>query len=213
MSDEPHVHLIDDDAPVRDAVAFLLASAGLPSRLYASADELLRKSGKGLRGCVVSDMRMPGMDGITLLGELRSRGILVPFIVMTGHADVAMAVEAMKRGALDFIEKPFQDQQLLGAVRAGIAADTARRERLSRVDGVRSRLASLTDRQRQVLDGLVSGKPNKAIAQDLKLSPRTVEIHRANLMAKMGVRALSELVGLVLDPAGEAAALRSGERA
>lgn len=186
------VHLIDDDEDVRRAVAFMLGTTGLAVRVYESASAFLAQDGRDLAGCIVSDVRMPGVDGLGLMRALKERGQDVPVIIMTGHADVPLAVEAMKAGAVDFIEKPFTDDAMLAAV--AVALDRAGRGRDSGLDAVRARMASLTPREREVLDGLLAGHPNKTIAYDLGLSPRTVEVHRANVMTKMGASSLSELV-------------------
>ena len=192
------VHLIDDDADVRRALAFLLGTSGLTVRIYESASEFLDQDLKALSGCVVTDVRMPGIDGLELLKRLAAGGIRLPTVVMTGHADVPLAVEAMKAGAVDFIEKPFADEVLLAAIRTASERGT----RTEQADGgnarVRASLASLSPREREVLNGLLAGHPNKTIAYDLGLSPRTVEVHRANVMTKMGASSLSELVRMTL---------------
>ncbi|HEU0162823.1 MAG TPA: response regulator FixJ [Rhizomicrobium sp.] len=186
------VHLIDDDEDVRRAVAFMLGTTGLAVRVYESASAFLAQDGRGLSGCIVSDVRMPGVDGLGLMRALKERGQDIPVVIMTGHADVPLAVEAMKAGAVDFIEKPFTDDAMLAAV--AVALGRAGTGRDSGLDDVRSRMASLTPREREVLDGLLAGHPNKTIASDLGLSPRTVEVHRANVMTKMCASSLSELV-------------------
>lgn len=189
------VHLIDDDEDVRRALSFLLGTAGLAVRVYESAAAFLQQDHKAVRGCIVTDVRMPGIDGLELLRRLKASGSTLPVVVMTGHADVPLAVAAMKAGALDFIEKPFGDDTLLAAIQAALA----RRDQAGAQAGqVRERLNALTPREREVLDGLVAGHPNKTIAYDLGLSPRTVEVHRANVMTKMGASSLSELVRLTL---------------
>lgn len=192
------VHLIDDDEDVRRALAFLLGTAGLTVRVYDSATRFLEQDLTSLSGCVVSDVRMPGVDGLELLRQLKSGRTHLPVVIMTGHADVPLAVEAMKGGAVDFIEKPFSDEILLAAVQTAIARTPAGAG--SGVDraAVRARLISLTAREKEVLDGLLAGHPNKTIAYDLGLSPRTVEVHRANVMTKMTAASLSELVRMVL---------------
>jgi two-component system response regulator FixJ len=189
------VHLIDDDEDVRRALSFLLGTAGLAVRVYESAAAFLQQDHKAVRGCIVTDVRMPGIDGLELLRRLKASGSTLPVVVMTGHADVPLAVAAMKAGALDFIEKPFGDDTLLAAIQAALA----RRDQAGAQAGqVRERLNALTPREREVLDGLMAGHPNKTIAYDLGLSPRTVEVHRANVMTKMGASSLSELVRLTL---------------
>ncbi|MER8537360.1 response regulator FixJ [Mesorhizobium sp. M1005] len=192
------VHVVDDDVDVRKSLGFLLATANFAVRLYESATAFLAVATSSLDGCIVTDVRMPGIDGIEFLRQLRSRGHTLPVIVMTGHADVALAVQAMKEGAADFIEKPFDDEVLIEAIRS--ALDSRNRTEATHPQGVeiRGRLAALSERERQVLDGLVSGLPNKTIAYDLGISPRTVEIHRANVMSKMAASSLSHLVRMAL---------------
>lgn len=195
MSDDQVVHLIDDDEAVRRALAFLLGTAGQAVKVYESATQFLDKYDGSQRGCIVSDVRMPGVDGIELLRRLRAMNSTLPVVIMTGHADVPLAVEAMKIGAIDFIEKPFSDEVLLSAV--DVALKKAGKHP-GDADAVRARLATLTPREKEVLDGLLAGHPNKTIAYDLGLSPRTVEVHRANVMTKMGASSLSELVRMTL---------------
>ena len=197
MSSELVVHVVDDDQAVRQSLAFLLASDGLPVRLHDSAIAYLSSVSDGA-GCVVTDVRMPGLDGIAFLRRLRERGGAPPVIVMTGHADVPLAVEAMKEGAVDFIEKPFDDEVFLTAVRSALTNAGCRAEQDGQAAAAKARLATLTERERQVLEGLVAGKSNKAIGLDLALSPRTVEIYRANVMAKMQAGSLSELVRMAI---------------
>ncbi len=204
---EVAVHVIDDDEAVRDSLAFLFESAGLSVRSYDSAESFLDVAERLRAGCVLTDVRMPGMDGLTLQRRLREQGVHLPVIVMTGHGDVPIAVQALKAGAADFIEKPFDDEALLAAVRTALDAERRTRERQAEIEEIAARIASLTPRERQVLDGLVAGQPNKVIAYDLGASPRTVEVHRARVMEKMGARSLSELVRMALSvEAGDAAA-------
>jgi two-component system response regulator FixJ len=198
MQNDAAVHVVDDDIAVRKSLAFLLASEGLPVRLHESASAFLDDASNIEAGCIVTDVRMPGIDGIELIRRLKIRNIMLPVIVMTGHADVPMAVEAMKEGAVDFLEKPFGDEAFLAAVRAALARQERNSHHGSQVTEVQGRLDALSERERQVLDGLVAGKANKVIAYDLGISPRTVEIYRANVMAKMQARSLSELVRLAL---------------
>jgi two-component system response regulator FixJ len=194
------VHLIDDDEHVRRALTFLLGTAGFAVRVYDSASLFLEKYQRGFSGCVVSDVRMPGIDGLELLKRLANIGAELPVIVMTGHADVALAVEAMKAGAVDFIEKPFPAEKLINAIRLALTQyDKA--QPAAETEQVKARLASLTQREKEVLDGLLAGHPNKTIAYDLGLSPRTIEVHRANVMTKMGASSLSELVRMTLSVA------------
>lgn len=190
------VHLIDDDEDVRRALAFLLGTAGLAVKVYESASDFLDRHDASVAGCIVTDVRMPGIDGLELLRRLREKEAALPVIVMTGHADVPMAVDAMKNGAVDFIEKPFADDVLLDAIAR--AFKLAKMPAPGRDAAARERFATLSDRERQVLSGLLAGLPNKTIAYDLGLSPRTVEVHRANVMTKTGVSSLSELVRLAL---------------
>lgn len=198
MADDGVVHLIDDDEEVRRSLAFLLGTAGQAVAIYASAEAFLDRYRPGGRACVVSDVRMPGMDGIELLKRLRTRDAAIPVIVMTGHADVPLAVEAMKAGAADFIEKPFSDDVLLAAIGAAFARGAHAEQADAGVLKFRARLDLLSEREGQVLDGLLAGNPNKTIAYDLGISPRTVEVHRAHVMTKTGVSSLSELVRLCL---------------
>jgi len=198
MTNNAVVHLIDDDEDVRRALAFLLGTAGLAVQVYDSALAFFERYDTALPGCVVSDVRMPGMDGLELLRCLRDKGATLPVIVMTGHADVALAVEAMKAGAVDFIEKPFPDEVLLSAIQTALISGKNPNPLNSEVAQVRDRLALLSERERQVLSGLVAGHPNKTIAYDLGLSPRTVEVHRANVMTKMGASSLSALVRMAI---------------
>lgn len=198
MTSSQVVHVIDDDAGVRDSLAFLLATAGLTVRTYESAVAFLAVLPGAEDGCIVTDVRMPEIDGIELQRRLRAQGNTLPVVVMTGHGDVALAVAAMKAGAIDFIEKPFDDEVLLAAVRAALTRRLNEREREAHAREVRTRLRSLSERERQVLDGLVAGKPNKIIAYDLGISARTVEIYRANVMTKMGADSLSALVRMAL---------------
>ena len=198
MPDKGAVHVIDDDEAVRDSVAFLLAAAGIEARTYESAEAFLDVLEAIKSGCVVTDVRMPQMSGLELLQRIRRTHADLPVIVITGHGDVALAVEAMKAGAADFLEKPFDDEALLAAVHAAIrrngsgdSRDAERREFVHRIE-------ALSGRERQVLEGLIAGHPNKIIAFDLGISPRTVEIYRANLMTKMQAASLSDLVRMAL---------------
>lgn len=186
------VHVVDDDDAIRRSVAFALKTSGFQVRLYESGSDLLKSAAKLEDGCILLDIRMPGMDGLEVQEALKDRGVALPVIIMTGHGDVSLAVRAMKAGALDFIEKPFQKAVLLAAIEQGfgrLKQAAAGREQASEAA---VKLQGLTPRERDVLDGLAKGLPNKSIAYDLGISPRTVEIHRANLMTKLGVRSLSE---------------------
>ncbi|MEA2740518.1 MAG: two-component system, LuxR family, response regulator FixJ [Acetobacteraceae bacterium] len=197
MPNDAVVHLIDDDEGVRQAVAFLLATSGFAVRVYESAVVFLEALPSVQRGCVVTDVRMPGMDGLALQRELKSRGVGLPVIVITGHADVPLAVEAMKAGAIDFIEKPFNDETLLSAIRTAVDRHALDARRVSEISAIQGKLDSLSPREREVLDGLIAGLPNKTIAYDLKISARTVEVHRANLMMRMGAHSVADLVRMV----------------
>jgi two-component system response regulator FixJ len=198
MTSDPVVYVIDDDDAARDALTFLLGASGFPVRGYASAQAFLEALPSLAAGCVITDVRMPDIDGIELLRRLRSNGIGWPVIVITGHGDVPLAVEAMKLGALDFIEKPYDADALLEAVRSALMAQATNAKRDTERAEVEERLATLSARERQVLDGLVAGQPNKIIAYDLEISPRTVEIYRANVMTKMQAKNLSHLVRMAM---------------
>jgi two-component system response regulator FixJ len=192
------VHIIDDDDALRDSLSFLLSSVGIKTKSFETAAGYANDPERGACGCILTDVRMPGMSGIDLLRKLKSDGITVPVIVMTGHGDVPLAVEAMKLGALDFVEKPFDDDALIGSVRAALGEAKRHSVHAEERTEIDARLAQLTARERQVLDGLVAGHPNKVIAYELGISPRTVEIYRANVMTKMQANSLSELVRMAL---------------
>jgi two-component system response regulator FixJ len=198
MPSDQTVHVIDDDDAARDSLAFLFRTADVDVRTYASATEFLAAAPSLTGGCVVTDVRMPQMDGLELLRRLRALDLALPVIVMTGHGDIPLAVEAMKAGAIDFFEKPFSDDAMLAAVRRALGRRRDDRAREAERDAVKERLASLSARERQVLEGLVAGKPNKTIAFDLGISARTVEIYRANVMTKMDAASLSALVRMAL---------------
>jgi two-component system response regulator FixJ len=195
---EPVVHIVDDDPAMRESVAFLLNTEDLATRMYDGAHALLARVGELEPGCVVTDIRMPEMNGLELVGELKKRGVRHPVIVLTGHADVSLAVEAMKAGVLDFLEKPFQDETLLNAVRAALAKDEGESSKARERAEIEARLGQLTPRERDVFEAVVAGDSNKAAAIRLGISPRTVEIYRANVMDKMQARTLSELVRMAL---------------
>jgi two-component system response regulator FixJ len=192
------VHVVDDDAAIRDSLVFLLDSAGFTARAYEDAAQFLARVGDLEQGCIVTDVRMPGMSGLELVARLKGLGVVHPVIVLTGHADVALAIEAMKAGVLDFLEKPFDDEALLDAVRRALAASEGEFGRRAELAEVERRVASLTEREREVFEAIVGGDSNKAAGIRLGISPRTVEIYRANVMEKMGAKSLSELVRLAL---------------
>jgi two-component system response regulator FixJ len=194
MPDNQVVHVIDDDAAVRQSLAFLLSTEGFAVRVYDSAVSFLKALPQAQAGCIVTDIRMPDMDGLELQRRLNKVKTGFPVIVITGHGDVALAVEAMKAGAVDFIEKPFEDEVLLSAIRVALTRHAKDSGRQARIAAIRDRLKLLSSREREVLNGLVAGKPNKIIAHDLGISARTVEIYRANVMTKMQAASLSDLV-------------------
>jgi two-component system response regulator FixJ len=198
LSEGATVHVIDDDDAVRHSLAFLLRSAKIDVVTYESAAAFLGIVLTVKAGCVITDVRMPDISGIDLLRRLRELKIGVPVIVITGHGDVPLAVEAMKIGAVDFFEKPFDDEMLLASVRAALNKQESDRKRQSERADIDGRLATLSKRERDVLEGLVAGRANKRIAFDLGISPRTVEIYRANLMTKMQAASLSELVRMAI---------------
>ena len=193
MTDEM-VFVVDDDADVRDSLCALLESAGVAAEAYDSARAFLDAYQPERPGCLIADIRMPDMDGLELQEELNRRSGALPVIVVTGHADVPLAVRAMKAGAVDLIEKPYDDALLLASVRRALARAQSVREQVAVADAAKARIANLSARERQVLDLLVAGQPNKIIAYELDISPRTVEIHRAHVMEKMEAKSLSDLV-------------------
>jgi two-component system response regulator FixJ len=198
MDAEPIVHVIDDDVAVRKALSFLLISAEFHVRVHASAVDFLDLIADVELGCIVTDVRMPEIDGIEFIRQLKQRGFKVPVVVMTGHADVPLAVEAMKAGAVDFLEKPFSDDRFLEVGRSAIRASQDRPGESEEVRAVKALIQSLSERESQVLQGLVDGKANKVIAHDLEISPRTVEIYRANVMNKLKAKSLSEVIRMAL---------------
>jgi two-component system, LuxR family, response regulator FixJ len=198
-NDSATVMVVDDDAGVRNAMRSLLKSVGLTSTLFASAQEFLAAYQPSQPGCLVLDIRMPGMSGLELQQELNLRGAVIPVIFMSGHADIPMAVEAMQHGAFDFLQKPFRDQELLDRIQRAIARDTELRKSLGEHARIRAHLESLTPREREVLDLMTQGKQNKVIGQELGVSPRTIEIHRARVMEKMNAHSVAELVRMMLD--------------
>ena len=198
MQPEATIYVIDDDEAVRQSIEFLLKTVGIDVRSFESARAFLDVLPEIEGGCVVTDVRMPDITGIELLQQIRELKPELPVIVITGHGDVPLAVEAMKLGAADFLEKPFDDDLLIASARSALnrGADAAKRN--AEVADIHDKLAGLSNRERQVLEGLVAGKPNKVIAFDLGISPRTVEIYRANLMTKMGANSLSDLVRMAM---------------
>jgi FixJ family two-component response regulator len=195
----PTIFVVDDDAAVRDALKMLLRSVGQAVETYGSGQEFLDTYSEDRPGCLVLDIRMPGMSGLELQQKLNEKHSILPIIFITGHGDVPMAVEAMQAGAVDFIQKPFRDQDLIDRINQALEKDAANRAALGERNDIRRRLETLTPREREVLDLVVHGKANKVIAGDLKLSQRTVEIHRARVMEKMQASSLAHLVRMVLE--------------
>ncbi len=191
---QPTVFIVDDDAAIRFAMQALMDSVDIEHEIFESGDEFLERVDDHRAGCLVLDIRMPGLGGLELQEELLKRGSTLPIIFITGHGDVPMAVEAMQKGAVDFIQKPFRDQDLLDRIREALKTDQERREERQKHAEVAERLARLTNREREVFDLVVTGKPNKVIAYELGVSQRTVEIHRARVMEKMQARSLADLV-------------------
>jgi two-component system, LuxR family, response regulator FixJ len=198
MTTKGHVYVIDDDEAMRDSLNFLLDSSGFGVTLFEGAQAFLDALPGLAFGCVLSDVRMPGIDGIELLKRLKAQSNSFPILIMTGHGDVPLAVEAMKLGALDFLEKPFEDDRLIAMIEAAIrqAESAAKGEAIAQ--DIAARVESLSPRERQVMDGLVAGLSNKLIAREYDISPRTIEVYRANVMTKMQANSLSELVRLAM---------------
>ncbi len=192
------IHVIDDDDAVRDSLAFLLLAAGMVVRTHPSALAFLDNLPQSDAGCIVTDIRMPGMTGLELMERLHAMDNVMPVVVITGHADVPLALQAMKAGAVDFIEKPFGDAVILDTLRNALRENGKHRDREAERNILAERLASLSPRELQVLERLVAGQPNKAIAHELGISPRTVEVYRANVMNKMRANSLSELVRMTM---------------
>jgi two-component system response regulator FixJ len=198
MSHRGKVYVIDDDEAMRDSLDFLLGSANFDVTLFESANRFLETLSSTDFGCVVSDIRMPGIDGIELLKRLKASRSAFPVLIMTGHGDVPLAVEAMKLGASDFLEKPFEDDRLVGMIDAALRqAESGARSEAVTLD-IAARIESLSPRERQVMDGLIAGLSNKLIAKEYDISPRTIEVYRANVMTKMQAGSLSELVRLAM---------------
>jgi two-component system response regulator FixJ len=198
MQPEPIIYVIDDDDAVRQSLEFLLQTAGHTVRGFESAKAFLEILPELRSGCIITDVRMPEISGIDLLRKVKELGADIPVIVITGHGDISLAVEAMKLGAVDFLEKPFDDDQLLAALKSTLSRDADMAERKAEITEINDKLAALSNRERQVLEGLVAGNANKTIAFDLGISPRTVEIYRANLMTKMAANSLSDLVRMAM---------------
>lgn len=198
MSDKPLVHVIDDDDAARDSLAFLLTANGVAAETYESAQTFLETNGSAVAGCIVTDIRMPGMTGLELLHRLKEMLVPAPVILITGHGDIPLAVEAMKAGAADFFEKPYDDQALLKAIRESLASAGSGAASESNRAEIATRIAGLSGREKDVMNGLLAGKSNKAIAADLDISPRTVEIYRANVMSKMNADSLPSLVRMAV---------------
>ncbi len=198
MQPEPIIYVIDDDDAVRQSLEFLLRTAGHTVRSFESAKAFLEILPQLRSGCIITDVRMPDISGIDLLRRVKQLDADIPVIMITGHGDISLAVEAMKLGAVDFLEKPFDDDQLLAALKATLSRDADLAERKAELSEINDKLAALSNRERQVLDGLVAGNANKTIAFDLGISPRTVEIYRANLMTKMAANSLSDLVRMAM---------------
>ncbi len=194
----PVVHIVDDDDAVRDSLALLMNSVGIDARQYPSANAFLEASPPDTTGCVVLDVRMPGLSGLQLFKEMNRRRMSWPVLFITGHGDVPMAVEAMRDGAFDFVQKPFRENELLERVQQAIAQDRADRVQESELASIKDRLTSLTNRERDVLGRIVDGCANKVIAIDLDISQRTVEQHRARVMEKMQARSLAHLIRMVI---------------
>jgi two-component system, LuxR family, response regulator FixJ len=199
MSDTQIVHVIDDDDALRDSVRLFLVNEGFDVRTYASATEFLAAIDDTPIGCVVTDIRMPGMSGMELLAHLSARSLTAPVIVVTGHADVPLAVRAMKQGAVDLLEKPFRADDLISAIRNALDSGKGSQTNEANTHEAQARLAALSGRETEVLDRLIRGQPNKIIAYEMGISPRTVEVHRANVMKKTQATSLSDLVRMFLN--------------
>jgi FixJ family two-component response regulator len=188
------IHVVDDDQAVRESIKWLIESVGMNIETYGSADEFLDKYTEDSLGCVILDVRMPGLSGLDLQAIIRERGIDLPVIFITGHGDVPMAVRALKNGAVDFIEKPFNDQTLLDTIQAALQRHRDRLKKRGELDNIQARYDGLTTREQQVMDMVVSGKPNRDVAEALGISVKTVEVHRAKVMEKMQAKSIAELV-------------------
>lgn len=206
----PTAIVIDDDEAVRGSLKLLLRSVKLPVVVYASAQEFLPKYSVDQPGCLIVDVRMPGMSGLELQEQLNLRGAMIPVIFITGHGDISMAVEAMRHGAFDFLPKPFRDQDLLDRIQKALEKDAKNRHEIAQTERIREQFESLTPREREVLELVTGGKANKVMAGDLGVSQRTIEIHRARVMEKMHANSLAQLVRMVLNLKESGAAQRSG---
>jgi len=195
----PAIFVVDDDESVRNSLNFVLKSVGLTTRALSSSKEFLDAYDPSQPGCLVLDVRMPGMNGLELQQQLNLQGATIPIIFITGHSDVAMAVEAMQHGAFDFLQKPFRDQDLIDRIHRALERDARSRRSLAQQEKIRQRIASLTPREREVLALMTQGKPSKVIGADLGVSQRTVEVHRARVMEKSGAASLAQLVRMVMD--------------
>jgi two-component system, LuxR family, response regulator FixJ len=206
----PTAIVIDDDEAVRSSLKLLLRSVKLPVVVYASAQEFLPRYSVDQPGCLIVDVRMPGMSGLELQEQLNLRGAMIPVIFITGHGDISMAVEAMRHGAFDFLPKPFRDQDLLDRIQKALEKDAKNRREIAQTERIREQFESLTPREREVLELVTSGKANKVMAGDLGVSQRTIEIHRARVMEKMQANSLAQLVRMVMNLKESGAAQRSG---
>ena len=194
--DEKLIHIIDDEAAIRRSAGFMLKTSGYAVETWESGVSFLKQVRHVEHGCILLDVRMPEIDGLTVQQELAERGVTMPIVIMTGHGDISIAVQAMKGGAVDFLEKPFEKAALIRSIEDAFARIASAQSAAARASEAEVILGALTTREREVLEGLAKGLPNKSIAYDLDISPRTVEVHRANLMAKLGVRSLSDALRL-----------------
>ncbi len=193
----PTVHVVDDDAAVCSSISLLLKTVGLEVRTFDNAQDFLTGYDPDLPGCLVLDVRMPGMDGLELQAKLIENNVFIPVIILTGHGDIAMAVQALKRGAVNFIEKPFRDQTLLDSVNKAVQIDAEIRRKKLEVERIEQKLRHLTKREAQIMNLLAAGKSNKAVAYELDISPKTVDFHKSNFMDKLGVNSVVQLVRLM----------------
>lgn len=196
MSDKKLVHIVDDEDSIRRAVSFMLKTSGYQVETWSSGETFLKKVRQADQGCILLDVRMPEIDGLEVQRTLAERGVTMPIVIMTGHGDISIAIRAMKAGAVDFLEKPFEKAALTAAIEESFQRIVSATDASARAADAETILAALTPRERDVLEGLAKGFPNKTIAYDLGISPRTVEVHRANLMIKLDVRSLSDALRL-----------------